>query len=341
MSDFFGLDLGNSSLKVVQLSGMGFGRTVESVGLIQNPVGSVELESEGVMTGLVEAVKKVLTQAGIRDKRAVVSVPESKIYSKVITMPAMVEAELSSAIKWEAEQFVPVPVTEVEVDYQIIKELKDSQGRSQVLVYLVAAPKKLLKLMLDFFMSVGVEPIALESEMLPVARALTSQNKLEGASLIIHLGALSTVLGVVEEGQLVLAHYLNTGGMAMTRAIGQSLSLPLMQAEEYKRSYGVEAGQLEGKVRGALLLIWDSVVGEVRKAMEYQASQRGTKIRRVILSGGGAYLPGIGGYLGEKLAGVEVLVGDPFGEMKVKRGVKIPQERAAYVVATGLAMREE
>lgn len=338
MSMFFGLDFGNSSIKAVQSNPLGSkASNLLAVGLVQNPAGSVDFLNKAVCEKLAPAVKQLIGEAGIRDKRAVVSIPESKVYSKIVMMPAMSEAELSSAVAWEAEQFVPVPVDEVEIDYSIVKKVAGREGG--ILVYLVAAPKKLLQAMVDFLLSIGIEPIAIESEMVAVSRALTFGGIGEGSSLLVHIGALSSVMGIVEEESLMFSHYLNTGGVALTRAVSQSLSLPIAQAEEYKRTYGMDPKQLEGKVREGLLVVMEGMANEMQKAMEYHATENGSQVRRIILSGGGAYMPDLGAYLGEKFAGIEVVLGDPFSKAKARGNLAIPQERAAYVVAAGLSLR--
>lgn len=338
MSMYFGLDFGNSSLKVVQAEGVnGKSYVAQAVGLVQNPAGTVDFLDKTVVQKMAPAVKQLLAEAGVKEKRAVVAVPESKVYSKIVTMPAMSEAELSSAVKWEAEQFVPIPVSEVEIDFSVVREEVDKQG--QRLVYLVAAPKKLLQSMVDFLVGLGIEPIAVESEMVAVSRSLTYGMSGEGASLLVHIGALSCVMGIVEDGSLMFSYYMNTGGVALTRAVSQSLSLPIAQAEQYKRTYGMDGQQLEGKVKDSLLLVVDSLVNEARKAMEYHATENQSRVVRIILSGGGAYMPALTSYFGQKFEGMEVLVGDPFAAARAGRGVTIPDERAAYSVAAGLALR--
>jgi type IV pilus assembly protein PilM len=339
MSMYFGLDFGNSSLKAVSVTGVNTNSFVLSgVGLVQNPAGSVDFLDAEVVKKLAPAVKNLISQSGIHDKRAVISIPESKVYSKIVSMPTMSDAELSSAVKWEAEQFVPVPVSEVEIDYQVVKEARDStQGQS--LVYLVAAPKKLLQAMVDFVISIGIEPIAIESEMVAVSRSMMHGVESKGSTLLMHIGALSTVMGIVDSESLSFSHYMNTGGVAMTRGVSQLLSLPIAQAEEYKRTYGLDSGQLEGKVRESLMIVMESIVGEVRKAIEYHATSNKGQVNKIVFSGGGAYLPELSSFFGERFEGIEIMIGDPFAYAKIGRDVQVPQEKSAYAVAAGLALR--
>lgn len=339
MTNYFGLDIGSSSIKVAQASLMGTkAYTVEAVGLVVNPAGSVDFSNPDVVAKLGPAVKRLLSEVKIREKRVVVSVAESRVYSRILSMPNMSEAELASAIKWEAEQFVPIPVAEVELDFSIIEQQAGGGTDNKMLVYLVAAPKKYLQSLVDFLTGVGLEPIAVESEMVAVSRALTFGTN-PTTSLILHMGAMSSVLAIVDGSSLSFSYVIESGGVALSRALAQSLALPLPQAEEYKRTYGLDPAQLEGKVRTGLLIILDTIASEMRKAMEYHLSTRKSRVNRIVLSGGGAYLPEFSGYLSQIFGGIEVVVGDSFSSAKPGRGVTIPREKAVYSVAVGLSQR--
>lgn len=339
MTNYFGLDIGSSSIKATQSTVMGTKAfSVDACGLVMNPAGSIDFTSPVVTDKLGPAIKQLLSEAKIREKRVVVSVSESKVYSRILLMPMMSEAELASAIKWEAEQFVPIPVSEVELDFSIVQENVSGTDGKKMLVYLVAAPKKYLHAMVDFLVGIGLEPIAVESEMVAVTRALTFGSVL-GTSLIVHVGAMSSVLAIVDGAALSFSYVVESGGVSLTRALSQSLSLPLPQAEEYKRTYGLDPKQLEGKVRTGLLIIMDGIVNEIKKAMEYHLSTRKSRVTRIILSGGGAYLPEFSVYLSEIFGGIEVIVGDPLAVGKPGRGITLPREKAAYSVSVGLSQR--
>lgn len=339
MNAYFGLDIGNSSIKVAQVNMQGGkGYTLERIGLAMNPAGSIDFGDPLVCGKIAPAIKQVISEAGIKDKRVVVSISESKVYSRILSLPSMSEAELASAIKWEAEQFVPIPVEEVELDYSIIEGLQATAGEQKMLVYLVAAPKKYLVSMVDFLNSLALEPIAIESEMVAVSRALTLGIS-PATTLILHIGAMSSVLAIVDGNSLTFSYVAESGGVALTRSLAQSLTLPLPQAEEYKRTYGLDPGQMEGKVRTGLLLVMDGIVSEVRKAIEYHLTARKSRVTRIVLSGGGSYLPQLPTYLSEAFGGIEVVLGDPFAVAQAGRNATIPRERTVYSVAVGLSQR--
>ncbi len=338
MTAYFGLDIGSSSIKVVKSNLMGAkAYTVDAVGLVVNPAGSIDFSSPVVADRLKVAIKQLLTETKIKEKRVVVSVAESKVFSRILTMPMMSEAELASAIKWEAEQFVPIPVSEVELDFSILQNNIPGEDR-KMLVYLVAAPKKYLQSLVDLLIGAGLEPIAVESEMVAVSRALT-YGTTPSTTLILHIGAMSSVLAIVDANALTFSYVIESGGVALTRALSQSLALPLPQAEEYKRTYGLDEAKLEGKVRNGILIVLDTIVAEIRKAMEYHLSTRKSSVTRIILSGGGAYLPSLNTHLSQTFGGLEVLLADPFAAAKPNKGVTLPRERSVYSGAIGLSQR--
>lgn len=339
MAGYFGLDIGSSSIKATQSTLTGTKTfVVDASGLVVNPAGSVDFTNPDVTAKLGPAIKQLLSDTKIRDKRVVVSIAENRVYSRILSMPTMSEAELSSAIKWEAEQFVPIPVAEVELDFSVLEEQTTGPDDKKMLVYLVAAPKKYLQSMVDFLISIGLEPVAVESEMVAVSRSLTFAST-ASTSLIVHMGAMSSVLAIVDGSSLSFSYVAESGGVSLTRALSQSLALPLPQAEEYKRTYGLDPAQLEGKVRSGLLIVLDGIVGEMRKAMEYHLSSRKSHVTRIVLSGGGAYLPGFSSHLSQIFGGIEVVVGDPFAAGKPGRAVTFPREKAVYSVSVGLSQR--
>ncbi len=198
MTPYFGLDIGSSSIKATKSNLLGSKQfLVEANGLVMNPAGSVDFTNPEVVVKLAPAVKNLLSEAKIKDKRVVVSVAESRVYSRILVMPQMTEAELSSAIKWEAEQFVPIPVSEVELDFSILEQQIPGSTDKKMLVYLVAAPKNYLQAMVNALTGFGLEPIAVESEMVAVSRSLTFGTT-PGTSLILHMGAMSSVLAIVD-----------------------------------------------------------------------------------------------------------------------------------------------
>src|SRR3989344_7319197 len=106
-----GIDLGTANIKIARVSG----RKIEQLAVTPNPLGKVLLEMEKDRDGMAEVIKRLLVENGIKERRFKIAVSESVVYSRVITLPVLTDTELASAIKWEAEQYIPVPLSEVEL----------------------------------------------------------------------------------------------------------------------------------------------------------------------------------------------------------------------------------
>lgn len=340
MSQYFAIELGSSVIKLASIDMIGLKSfTVHALAKVPNPVGSLNFADMNIANAIGSSIKKLITDNKIREKRVVLSIPETMVFSRVVEMPVMTEAELSSAINWEAEQFIPVPLSEVEIDYSIVYSPPKGASDQKMLVYFVAAPKKNLQPLVDFMINLGYEPIAVENEMVSIARSVSIGGYL-GPSLILNIGALASVIGIINNSSLMFSYVLNVGGVAMTRSLAQSLSLPLAQAEEYKKTYGLDPEQLEGKVKSGLAIVFDQIVGEIRKAMEFYGTKQNSNVGRIVLTGGGAYTPHLVPYLSGIFAGVEVIIADPLSVGKIDKGVSVGENRASYVTVLGLAMRE-
>lgn len=337
---FFGLDIGASSIKVCKTTAVGSsGFGIDNVGIVANPAGSLDFANPDIRKNVGDAIKNLLKESGIKERRVVIAVPESQVYSRIIEMPSMSDAELSSAVSWEAEQFVPVPIAEVELDYTVVRRPLKGATENIMLVYLVAAQKKQLQSFVDFLITIGLEPAAVENEMLAASRSYM-ELATDASVLVLHMGALSTGISIIDNESLLFTYTMPTGGVSITRALAQTLSMQLPQAEEYKRTYGLNPSQFEGKIRQAIMVIMNGIIVEVRKAVEYHSNKSGSKIQKIVISGGGAYMPDLTGVMSENFPGVEVSIGDPFAYGKAMRGVVVPQERAVYGVAVGLSRRK-
>ena len=264
---------------------------------------------------------------------------ENSNFTKIIKFPKLSEKELKSAINWEAEQYIPQPLSEVSIDYRVVGEVKD--GVSEKLeVFLVAAPKRLIEKTIKVLKAAGLNPVSLETEVLALSRSLIIPNS--KSNMLIDFGARATDIAIVEGGQVVFTHSISTAGEALTRAVASGLNLDPSQAEEYKKTYGIDSEKLEGKVKMAMSPILDTVVSEMEKAVRFYQSSKQKTISQVILAGGTSSLPEIMSHLAQKL-NLEIRVGDPFVRLEKDSEIlsKIPVGVAPfYATAIGLALKD-
>lgn len=335
-----GLDIGSKTIKIVELGKEGETYQLSGTGIVGysgNPVTRMEDEKE--MASLGQVVRKLHNEAGISSRDIIVSVPEPQVFTRTIKFPLLTDAEIDSAVKWEAEQYIPIPVTEAVVQHTVIAR-NETTSPPEVLVLLVAAPRAVVEKYTKIVTLAGLNPVAVETEMIALSRVLSPANQ---TVLLVDFGGNSTNIAICKNTLLSFSRSIPIAGEAFTRAVSQGLGVTVPQAEEYKKTYGLETTQLEGKVKSALDPVLRLVVDEIKKAINYyQSEEKGEAPSSVVISGGTSGMPQIISSL-SSLLGMEVLVGNPFSKVKTDPETlkKLAPYAPLYAVAVGLAMREE
>jgi type IV pilus assembly protein PilM len=336
-----GLDIGTFSIKAVVLSHKGKQPRLISYGSIIAPQPGIISENEADLAMEAKAVSTLLSSIKAPTSTVVAALPESKIFTRIIAdLPFLSDDELASAIRYSAEEFVPLPIDQVNLYWQVIARSKP-QNNTQVFV--VASPKNVVNKYLKVFEMAKIKPVALETELIAATRALVGSNPFAPTTMIIQFGANSTDFAVISQGMMLLTRSIGTGGMALTRAIAQYLNFELPQAEEYKKVYGLMEDQLGGKIFQSLKPMVDVIVSEARRVVQaFQARYPQNPIKRLVLTGGGAHLPGLIIYFANNL-GLEIQEADPWYFVDKDPGLqsKLAADAMSYTIGVGLAMRNE
>lgn len=339
-----GLDIGFSTIKAVALTKEGSSFKLVSLASIPTPQPGILSDADNDLETVAAAIKNLLSAAYIREKEAVIALPESKVFTRVIDdLPFLSDNELSSAIRYAAEEFIPMPLIDVNLNWQVLARSDGTNKDTKTIVLVVATPKNVVAKYLKILEMAGIRPKALETEIIAVTRSLVGSNPFSPSTLIVQLGATTTDFATVSKGLIWLTRSISTGGLALTRALAQHFNFEMKQAEEYKKVYGMLEDQLEGKVFEVLKPIEDIIVGESKRVIQaFEAKYAQNPIKRVVLSGGGAKMPGLVIYFANNL-GFEVQEADPWYSIaKDKASVaKLAQDASSYSVAVGLALREE
>jgi len=299
MGSFFGLDIGSSQVKVLQIEKEKTGFRLSHFAAVTHGGGEI-----------AATIQKALKEAGIKVAAEVnLALPESDVYTRIIETPRLSETELASSIQYEAEQYVPVSLSEVELFHQLLEKPVEAAEGKAMRVLLIAVPKERIKKLSQLMDQAGLIPKSLETELFSLRRIFTDERK---SQLLILFGHRSTDVMILEKGVPLFLHSHGSGGMALTKAMMNELSLSQDQAEQYKRTYGLREDLLEGKVFNVLKPLIDGVVDQINKAFIYLQQQGKHKLpEQLVMAGGGALLPGLSGYLVKKL-NIETVVGDPF-----------------------------
>jgi type IV pilus assembly protein PilM len=334
-----GIDIGSKTIKIVELEKRGEVNSLVASGVVGYSGNTVDkMADEKEMASLGQIIKKLHAEAGVSSKEVTISVPEPLVFTRTIKFPLLTDAEIASAVKWEAEQYIPIPVTEAIIQHTILQR-NETTSPSGVLVLLVAAPRVIVEKYVKVIQLAGLTPVAVETELVALTRSLAPIDK---TTLLVDLGATSTNIAISKKGLLSFSRSIPIAGEAFTRAITQGLGVAAQQAEEYKKAYGFSAAQLEGKIKTTLDPVLTLVVDEIKKAISfYLSEEKGETPSSLIVSGGSSGMPEIISML-SKLTGIEVLVGNPFSKIKIdpETAKKLAPYAPLYGVATGLALRE-
>ena len=336
-----GLDIGFSTIKVVALQHGSDLPKLTAIGSIASPVPGMASDGDQDLSMVAGSIKKLLDASKLQQKEVIVALPESKVFTRVIDdLPYLTSSELSSAIHYASEEFIPLPMKEVNLNWQVLFQGKQKTDRT--VVFVVASPKQVVQKYIRLLGMAGLKPKALETEIIASSRALVSDNPFSPTSLIIQMGTATTDFAIVSKGLILLTRSIATGGSALTRALAQHFSFEMTQAEEYKKVYGLLTDQMEGKVYEALHPVIDAIMEETRRVIEaFHTKNPTNRIKRVVVSGGGAKMPGLVVYLANNL-NLEVQEADPwyFITQDTAFKAKLIQEGPLYTIAVGLALWE-
>lgn len=339
-----GLDIGYSSIKVVALSKEGQTFKLISLGSVPSPQPGIQSDADSDLEAVGNAIKSLLSATHLEGKEVIAALPESKVFTRVIDdLPYLSDNELSSAISYAAEEFIPMPLIDVNLNWQVLARSEEKGKETKTIVLVVASPKNVVAKYVKILELAGVRPKILETEIIAVTRALVGNNPFSPSTLIVQLGATTTDFATVSKGLIWLTRSISTGGMALTRALAQHFNFETAQAEEYKKVYGMLEDQLEGKVYEVLKPIADIIAGESKRVIQsFEAKYPQNPIKRVVLSGGGAKMPGSVVYFADRL-GLEVQEADPWYSIVKEKTLlpKLLQDATSYCVAIGLALRED
>ncbi len=341
-SKSFGLDIGISTIKAVWLFSAKNGFIVDAS--ITSPSTQKGMLSESPLDEeeMAQAIIKTITDAKITSKSVNIALPENHVYTKVIEMPNLSDRELSSAIYWEAEQHIPVPLSTVTLAWSILKRPQKEAVSEKMQVLMVGAPTLLIKKYQKITTMAGLSINVLETEILSIVRALVTSQDFP-PSVVINIGAVNTSLALIRDGVIIFTYSIPTGGLAISRAITTDFGLTPEQAEEYKRTYGVSTHAFGEKVGKAAEPILNSIMTELKKALAYYSDKykNDKPIRQILLTGGTAKLPGIDAYFVQH-TNIETVTASPWKILVDQNTLPkaILDNGPDYTIAVGLAMRD-
>ncbi len=352
----FGLDLGDVSLKLVQFEkkGAAFKTVVFSDELLPKEIIEQNtIKDPKTLTRLIQNAVAHPKFGHISTAHVVASIPETKCFVRVISMARVSEEEAFEAIPWESEAYIPMPRSQVYLDWVILSEVDPAQ-KDKMKVLITAAPKDYVDEYTRILKEAGLKPVALEIESQAIARSLVSNTK--ETVLLLDIDTARTSFIIYDQGTLEFTSSIPLAGTMFTDRIAKELGVPMEEAEKLKRESGLDPALAKGRVKKSLTPLIHDLASETKNILRfYEEHVNPTgKISRLMLSGGSSklkHLPSVlkellnkedDGHAIRSLPSMRVELGNPWQKVLGKKQVPpiSREESLSYSTAIGLALRD-
>ncbi len=340
VSAFFGLDIGTTAVRLVELRGNGPTKSLVRYAYVPVDSKVVLSDSKADQQKLAQVIRSLLDQAKMTTKNVAVGVPSGKVFTAVVDFDRLPANEMAKAIRYQADSLIPTPLDKSKIDWAVIGDSPKDQTKVEIL--LSSVENAFVEERLDLLESIGLEVISFEPDNLALTRALIAPDALV-PQMVLDIGSKSTDLVVTMNGAPRLTRSIPTGAEAIIRAASQNLNIDDKQARQFVFKFGLSREKLEGRIYDAILSTVDILTNEIDKSIKFfQTRYVDTKIARIIVTGGASALPEFPLYLANKF-GIEVEIGNAW------RNVAFAPERQNellavsnhFGVAAGLAERVE
>lgn len=343
VGDFFGLDIGTRSIRVVQLAPRdnkdGAGSfTLKNYAYL--PIDSkISLDdSEVGVKKLSEAILNAIGQSGVKTKNVVLSLPSSKAFTTIIDMPDQTDAELAKTIKYQVDQYIPMAVEDAKFDWAVLGQSPRDPSKKEVL--LSSTSIEYSEKQLEFLEDLGLNVIALEPEQIAISRSLNMELD-GGINMIVDLGEMTTELTIVYQGAPRLVRSIPIGFNTIIQSAVKNLDIKEDQARQFILKFGLATDKLEGKVFTAIESVLENFTGELNKSLKFfQTRYPQLQVSQIIVSGYAAMTPMMNQYIAN-YTNTKTVIGSPWNDVVLtpNQQSSLMSIGAEFAVAVGLAQR--
>ena len=339
-----GLDIGSSAVKAIELKPAGKGYKVTAFG--SEPVPPDSIVDGAIIDGaaVVEAIRRLFASRNIKTADVAASLSGSAVIVKKIALPAMTDAELAESIYWEAEQYIPFDIQDVNLDYQVLEGANPATGKTLMDVLLVAAKKEKIADYTGVIGQAGRHAVVVDVDAFALQNAYEANYGTDPGAIVmlLNVGASATNINILHGGLSVFTRDISIGGNAYTEALQKDLNLPFELADRLKRGVPVDGASYDD-ARSVLRAVTENVMLEIQKTFDFfKATADSDQMTRIVVSGGAARTEGFLELLGERF-GAPVEVFDPFRRIAfdAKRFTADAKDEIGptVAVAVGLALR--
>ena len=342
-----GIDIGTSSTRLVEVRKKGGDFELQNYGEMKVAAShgkSYRLYKEDNLLlsteAVADAVSAIKQETGVKTRECSFSIPDFSTFFTTIDLPVMDQEELPEAIRYEVRPYIPLPLSEINVEWLVV-EGKVSKTPLKLLV--VAIPHDTIEQYQEIARKADLDIKALEPEVFSLVRSTVKEE--EGVAALVDLGARSTTCSIVENGTVRLSHSFNRGGNQLTETLARSLNISYNEARELKEKHGINSTEVQANgrpvnVQKILMPLVDFILGEIKKVMRNFYQEEGKKVKKLILAGGVSSMPGLKNYFVSEVK-TEIEMADPFNNLVFAPDLKkaLAKEGPSYAVAVGLALK--
>ncbi len=337
---FLGIDIGDSSLKMVELRKKNHKIYLSNYAFSEN-VSEVNFTKIDDINYLAKAIVKVKNEAGITATKVTASLPTFAVFSSIINLPNADRKSIALAINEEAKKVIPLPLEEMILDWKIIPDKNGkTPTKGNMRIFLTGSPKKLVRKYIDVFKQAKLNLVSLETETFSLVRSLIGNDKT--TVMIAEIGANSTDISIIKESIPVLNRSLAVCASTVTKTLAEKLGMTYAQAEQFKFDLSVALGpDSKEELPQLISKVLEPIITEIQYMLEFFRSQNGGEVEKIILSGGGAMLLNLADYFAKRL-NIKVIIGDPWNRVECSAELKpvLSEVGSKLAVAIGLGMRE-
>lgn len=356
-----GVDIGTAFIKIVSLTKVGARVKLDNYGetsaliLYEKPFRTFEKNTLLLSSSEVaKALRAILSEVKTKKKEAVFSVPDFSSFFTNFELPQMTEEELPQAIQFEAPQHIPLSLSEVTIDWQVVEGKPGDKKGTKLKILLVAVPNEVIYQYRDIAKLSNLKLQGLEAEAFSLSRAAIKNQDLKKIVSIVDIGAQSTTCSIIDKGVLKLSRSFDIAGNELTQTLAKSLNISYKAAEESKKKYGLRflRGDSERetlpaleennpkKAAQALVPVIDSIIVEIKRIFQNFRQTEDKTVEKIILTGGTSLIPGFQEHFSSSLE-KETEVINPFADIFyppiLEKSLK--EMGPAYAVVVGAALR--
>lgn len=307
-----GLDLGSHSIKVVELQKVSNSIVLTNFAIFESDKLKLDLGDEDNLNLYISKLKTYFTEVDFRSRDVILSLPDTDVFVTVKILPKMTVQEIKNYVPLQASDVFPENINNLTFDVRIVKELENNQ----IEVLLIGARKSKVEKYIEILKRSNLTPRIFEPKSISNAR-LVDENTPNKANIVLDFGFNSTNLEITLNKVPRFTKSISIGSNTFNKALSQNLNLSLLQAEEYKKSYGMTQGIAEDRIYNYLKPLADSIILDLKRSIVYfNEKNKGVEISKIYLLGGLAKLPGFKEYL-EKNLNFPVEVFNVFSKIKV------------------------